>query len=468
VKRGIVRALPLLAILLIAACSGGSVNPSLMSQNGSAIEQGGAAPPDALTGPESREAPFVGPDPVRRLCPTSQDSATMECLAMVRTDVDPAPRPGADLEDAARNCIFSNAYCPVDLQSAYALPSRTKGDGRLVAIVDAWGYHHAASDLAYYRKTMGLKACTIATKCLRIVNQNGKPSPLPPESPPSDDWKGEQSLDLDMVSAICPNCKIVLVQTDDNYTSSLYTGVKTAGRLGAKYIGVSWGGPESGGDNPIFHQHGVVIVASAGDNGGGGTLSGARGGPAQPCSYTYVVCAGGTRLVPAHNARRWSESVWNDLTYDRCGLGSSPCGATGSGCSRKIGKPPWQTDTQCHMRSEADVSATASLRNPVAVYNSEESGGPCPSNCWFAFGGTSASAQIISGVYALAGNAGTQAGAENIWKHHVGHTNDVTVGNNIDPGVGVTCASPIHYICFARVGFDGPTGWGSPKGIGAF
>ncbi len=172
-----------------------------------------------------------------------------------------------------------------------------------------------------------------------------------------------------MVSAICPNCKILLVQTDNDYTSNLYTGVKTAGRLGAKYIGVSWGGPETGGDNPIFHQRGVVIVAAAGDNGGGGRY---HGGPEQPCSYTYVVCAGGTHLVPAHNARGWSESVWNDLTYDRCGSGSSPCGATGSGCSRKIGKPSWQTDKQCRMRSESDVSATASLRNPVAVYNSEE------------------------------------------------------------------------------------------------
>jgi hypothetical protein len=465
VNRGIVRALPLLAILILAACSGASVNPSLTPQNAAAFGQNAAEPPDALTGPESREAPFVGPNPERRLCPASMDPEVMECLAMARTDVSPSPRMGADLEEAAKACIFVNAYCPVDLQSAYALPSLSKGGGRLVAIVDAWGYHHAASDLAYYRKTMGLKACTIATKCLRIVNQEGHSSPLPPESPPSDDWKGEQSLDLDMVSAICPNCKILLVQTNNNYTSSLYAGVKTAGRLGAKYIGASWGGAEAGGDNPIFHQRGVVIVAAAGDNGGGGIYG---GGPQQPCSYTYVVCAGGTRLVPAHNVRGWSESVWNDLSYDRCGSGSSPCGATGSGCSKKIGKPPWQTDTQCQKRSEADVSATASLRNPVAVYNSEESSLPCPSNCWFAFGGTSASAQIISGVYALAGNAATQAGAQNIWKHHAGHINDVKLGNNVDPAIGVTCASPIHYICYARAGFDGPTGWGSPKGIGAF
>ena len=449
-NRGIVRALPLLAILVLAACSGGSLNPSL-------------AAPSSLTVPGNGDVPFVGADPVRRLCPVSEDPQRMECFAMMRTDVRPEPTEGALIEGADTCVFYGRAYCPNDLQAAYALPSLSKGAGRLVAIVDAWGYHHAAGDLAVYRKTMGLKACTTATKCLRIVNQNGDPSPLPPESGPSDDWKGEQSLDLDMVSAICPNCKIVLVQTNDNYTSSLYTGVKTAGRLGAKYIGASWGGPESGGDNGIFHQHGVVIVAAAGDNGGGGTY----GGPQQPCSFTYVVCAGGTHLVRARGARGWSESVWNDLTYDRCGQGSSPCGATGSGCSRKIAKPSWQHDSQCHMRSESDVSATASVRAPVAVYNSEE-GSPCPTYCWFAFGGTSASAQIIAGVYALAGNAATQNGAANLWQHHAGHINDVVVGNNVAPGIRVTCASPVHYICYARVGFDGPTGWGSPKGIGAF
>jgi hypothetical protein len=464
VNRGIVRALPILAILILAACSGGSLAPSLLPQNGSTLEQDAGTPPDALLGPASGDTPFIGANPVRRLCPAPQDADHMECLAMVRTDVAPVARAGADLQNASGSCIFSTAYCPSDLQAAYDLPSFSKGAGKTVAIVDAYGYKRAASDLAVYRLSMGLNACSTTTKCLRIVNQNGNPAPLPPEPPKTDDWKGEQSLDLDMVSAICPNCKIILVQTNNNDTGNLYTGVKTAGRL-AKYVGASWGGAETGADNPIFHQHGVVIVAAAGDNGGGGRLG---GGPEQPCSYTYVVCVGGTHLVRAHNARGWSENVWNDFTYDRCGSNhNSPCGATGSGCSKKIAKPGWQTDTQCRSRSESDVSATASLRSPVAVYNSEE-GGTCPSNCWFGFGGTSASTQIISGVYALAGNAATQIGASDLWKHHTGHLHDVTTGNNLDPKLGVNCASPVKYICTARVGFDGPTGWGTPKGLGAF
>jgi hypothetical protein len=261
---------------------------------------------------------------------------------------------------------------------------------------------------------------------------------------------------------MCPNCKIILVQTKDNYTNNLYAGVRTAGTLGPKYIGVSWGGGPEGSDNPIFHQPGIVIAAAAGDNGGGGRYG---GGPIQPCTYTYVVCVGGTHLVrDSHNSRRWHETVWNDWSLNQCG---GPCGATGSACSKKIAKPSWQNDQGCRMRSAADTSATASLRAPVLVYNSEI--GSCsPGNCFWLFGGTSASTQIIAGVYAVAGNAALQHGGQYFWQHHHGHVYDVLTGNNLDGRLGVTCASSVKYICTARLGFDGPTGWGTPNGIGAF
>ncbi len=383
----------------------------------------------------------------------------MQCFASVRTDVMPRFVQGmSPATSDAETCKFAEGYCPNDLQEAYDLPSLTAGGGRVVAVVDAYGYHHAASDLTEYRKMMGLKACDTGTGCLRIVNQEGHTSPLPAEPPASDDWRGEDSLDLDMVSAICPNCKIVYVQTNNDYTNNLYAGVKAAGAL-AKYIGNSWGGKPEGADNPTFHQAGHVIVAAAGDNGGGGR----SGGPIQPCTFTYVVCVGGTHLVRAVGKRGWSETVYNDLNDNSCG---GSCGATGSACSTKIAKPSWQTDKDCHMRSAADISATASLRAPVIVYNSEI--GCTPPNCFWLFGGTSASTQIIAATYALAGNASTQDGASDLWKNHKGHVYDVTKGNNVDSNLGINCASSVHYICTAVFGFDGPTGWGTPKGTGAF
>jgi subtilase family serine protease len=444
-NRKILQAFPVLAIAALAACNG--MNQSLPSQN------------DGFAATANGDVPFLTADPVRRLCPDATNGSQMQCFAMVRTDVMPAVNPAVQVsENAEGPCRFTEGYCPIDLQQAYDLPSLTRGDGKTVAIVDAYGYSHAASDLAYFRKFMGLKACDTSTKCLRIVNQNGDSSPLPGNN---EGWDGEQSVDLDMVSGICPNCKIILVQANNNDTTNLYAAVKTAGRLGAKYIGASWGSGPEGGDNPDFHQPGVVITAAAGDNGGGGDYGGQRGGPIQPCTYTYVVCVGGTHLVRAGNKRGWSETVWNDWTFDECGNGDQPCGATGSACSKTIAKPPWQTDKQCTMRSAADVSATASLRAPVIVYNTQIGSCP-PSDCFWLFGGTSASTQIIAGVYALAGNADLQTGASYFWKHQAGHVNDVTEGNNLDANLGVTCASSVKYICTARVGFDGPTGWGTP------
>ncbi len=463
-NRVFVQVLPVLAIVALGACSSNAMNQSLFPHNPYAAQQSAALPPDALAGSASGDVPFRSPNPVRRLCPTPGTAERMQCFAMVRTDVTLSAAFDTDVRDEAEKCPFEGeAYCPNDLQAAYDLPSLKAGSDRVVAIVDAYGYKHAAPDLAVYRKTMGLKPCVTETKCLRIVNQEGNPSPLPPEPPPSDDWKGEQATDLDMVSAICPNCRIILVQTNSDYTSDLYPGVKTAGRF-ARYVGASWGGAESGPDNSDFHQNGVVISAAAGDNGGGGKYG---GGPLQPCTYTYVVCVGGTHLVRAGNKRGWNENVWNDLNFDECGNGNSPCGATGSACSRKISKPAWQNDTGCKMRSAADTSVTASLRAPVAVYISEE-GGSCPAQCFYGYGGTSVATQIISAVYALAGNASSQSGGMYLWKHHAGHVNDVTMGNNTDPAIGSFCASSVKYICVARAGFDGPTGWGTPEGVEAF
>lgn len=437
----------------------------MIPQNAPATAQDESLPSDALPGLASGDVPFQSARPVRQMCPALGNE--MACYALMRTDVQPQVDASALVNGDAETCPFSKpypGYCPNALQDAYKLPSLTRGKDKVVAIVDAFGYKHAASDLDSYRHYMGLPACT---NCLRIVNQDGKPSPLPKEGQGSNaGWIGEESVDLDMVSAICPHCKIILIQTDNNETGNLYAGVKKAGELGAKFISNSWGGGE-GSDNPIFHQPGVVITAAAGDCGGGFNASCGGGGPQQPCSYTYVVCVGGTHLVHAGNARGWLETVWNELTYDACG---GPCGATGSGCSKTIAKPGWQTDSGCKKRSEADVSATSSVKAAVLVYNSElvAPSGPCtPPNCFWLFGGTSVATPIIAAVFALAGNPAAQNGAEGIWKHHADLYN-VTQGDNIDPHLGVTCDSKVSYICHARRGFSGPVGWGTPHGVSAF
>src|SRR5207244_1442780 len=120
------------------------------------------------------------------------------------------------------------AYDPSYLQSAYNAPSATKGAGQTVAVVDAFDDPNAEKDLGTYRSTFGIPACTTANGCFRKVDQNGGKSY--PQANSS--WATEISLDVDMVSAMCPKCHILLVESNDAYQSNLDVAVNTAVTLG--------------------------------------------------------------------------------------------------------------------------------------------------------------------------------------------------------------------------------------------
>jgi subtilase family serine protease len=110
---------------------------------------------------------------------------------------------------------------------------------------------------------------------------------MPPANP---DWGLEISLDLDMVSAVCPNCHILLVEGTTNLDSDLYTAEDTAAALGANAISNSWGGDEYSGetaDDVHFNHSGAAITVSSGDNGYGVEY---------PAASRYVTAVGGTSL----------------------------------------------------------------------------------------------------------------------------------------------------------------------------
>jgi subtilase family serine protease len=359
------------------------------------------------------------------------------CLALFRTDVG-GGRPsgyhgvyqGAEQAQSAGRRVAPAGYAPSDLQSAYKLPSSSAGSGQTVAIVDAYDDPNAEIDLSAYRSQYGLVACTTANGCFKKVNQNGVRGSYPRKN---GGWSQEISLDLDMVSATCPRCHILLVEASSPSFGNLGIAVNAAVRLGANVVSNSYGGSESGGSNAAYDHPGHVITASAGDNGTGAQ---------QPASYATVVAVGGTSLTRSSTSRGWSETVW---------------GGSGSGCSAYVSKPSWQHDAGCTARSEADTSAIADPDTGVAVYDSFAYGG---ASGWLVFGGTSVSSPIVASVYALAGNAASQTFASGIWKDAGTHTFDVTSGSN------GTCA--ISYVCNARRGYDGPTGWGTPDGTRAF
>jgi subtilase family serine protease len=326
-------------------------------------------------------------------------------------------------------------YGPASLQSAYKLPSSTAGTGETVAVVDAFDDPNAASNLATYRADWGLPAC--GTGCFSKVGETG--TATLPRANKASGWATEESLDIDMVSATCPLCHIILVETNSASIANLGAGVNAAVKLGAKFVSNSYGGSESASDvtddNSFYKHAGVAVTASAGD--GGFKVS-------YPAASQYVTAVGGTALNTSTNARGWTESVWN----------TSRTEGTGSGCSRDDAKPTWQTDTGCTKRTDNDVAAVADPNTGVAVYDTYDQNG------WLEVGGTSASSPIIASVFALAGTPGTATfPASDIYKH-TGSLFDVTAGST------ATCTPA--YLCTAETGYDGPTGWGTPDGTAAF
>jgi subtilase family serine protease len=379
------------------------------------------------------------------------------CLAVLRahrvTLSDGTVRPAAA-------ATTPSGYGPTDLHSAYNLPT-TGGSGQTVGIVDAFNDPTAAADLAVYRSTYGLPACTVASGCFRQVGETGT-STLPTTDT---GWAQEESLDLDMVSAICPGCKILLVEATSASDADLATSVDEAATLGATEISNSYGGSEASSEtaeNADYTHPGVAITASAGDSGYGVEF---------PAASPSVTAVGGTTLNTASNARGWTETVWGSSTGGGLlgALGTSATEGTGSGCSAYEAKPVWQKDTGCAKRTVADVSAVADPNTGVAVYDSTaDSTGDVG---WMEFGGTSVSSPIIASVYALAGGVSTSVSGAQLAYSHASSLNDVTSGTNgsCDGGVlGLGGSSANAYLCTGEVGYDGPTGLGTPNGTGAF
>jgi subtilase family serine protease len=346
------------------------------------------------------------------------------CDAEVRTDV----HGGFGVRGVS---ALPQGYSPTDLHAAYHLPS-TGGANQTIAIVDAGDDPAAESDLAVYRSTFGLAPCTTENGCFTKVNEQGKTSPLPPDQ----FWGIEISLDVDLVSAACPQCHILLVEGDTASSADLGASVNTAVALGANEVSNSYGITEQNGTNAFaadYSHPGSAIVASSGDA--------SYSIPQMPADLQSVIAVGGTSLSKANNARGWTESAW---------IGAS------SGCSAWVDKPAWQSDPDCPGRMIADVSADADPNTGPAVYDSYDGGG------WGLGGGTSAASPFIAGVIALAGNPARYPNASYFYAHPSG-LNDVTAGNNISH---VDCEG--DYQCNAVAGYDGPTGLGSPNGLSSF
>ena len=234
------------------------------------------------------------------------------CQAWVRTDIQGPIAPNTP-----------GGYAPGDLQTAYGLTadSQANGGGQTVAIVDAYDDPNVESDLNVYRSQYGLPACTVSNSCFTKQKYTSQTNA---------GWAEEESVDVEMVSAICPNCKILLVEAASTSVADLTSAEKYA-TAQADYVSNSWSSNEGTETYDSDYQEGCgAIVAATGDHGHNSTAQ-------WPAILPSVVGVGGTSLT---SITPRTETAWL---------------RAGSGCSKIYGKPSFQSglNTGCSMRAQA-------------------------------------------------------------------------------------------------------------------
>jgi hypothetical protein len=401
-----------------------------------------AAAPRTMTAPASTAAPraaMAGQAPsaphaagMRRACP-AVPAGQMRCFALYR------PQYAVNRALAQGHKTHPQGWGPKALERVYRLPV-SRDSHQTIAVSIAFRTPSLAKYLKVYREHYGLPPCTEASGCLRIVNQKGHVTPRAPSGLGSG-WDLETTLDVSMISAACPHCRILVVQASDNSDINLARTDVTAARLGADVISNSYGARENGQTQTLrkdYLRPGHMVVASSGDSGFDAANF--------PANLGGVTAVGGTEFRHAPGPRGVTERVWNQPDF---------FAAATSSCSAYVAKPAWQHDRHCPGRTIADISAVASN---IPIFNSFYGG-------WVTVGGTSVSAPFISGVFGLAGNA-TSITPRYLYQHKADFF-DVTRGNNVLIGAAVKVCGG-DYLCKARKGYDAPTGLGTPDGIAGF
>jgi hypothetical protein len=497
--------LTLLICPLLALAGGGAAEAAVLKPPGSEY----AVRPACAAGRPGRAGCLA-----LGLRPTTTQARRRTHLLVTRT------APSAGLTRASECAIDYPSAClsPQQLRDAYfpeEAPEAPAGEPQTIALVDAYNDPSAESDLATYSAEFALPSCTSATGCFKQVGQSGGEDvadlPFPKTkaeletfaegttaqretAEEAEGWALEIATDIETAHAICRNCHILLVAARSPNYNDLEAAEETAAARAAE-VSNSWGGPETGLDSRAFDHPGIVITAAAGDDGylnweryssreeaGSPYFLGAD----YPASSPHVIAVGGTRLQLSADGAWQSETPWSSE------------GAGGSGCSESLVAPEWQwrvsdwAQVGCgSLRASADVSAVADPTSGVNVYDSipypyEEAGEKLTTvPHWVPIGGTSVASPIIASMFALAGGAhGVDYPAKTLYSHIASPLlHDVDSGGNGEcQGEYLSCSgslSPLStrfpldcgagaWICNATTGYDGPTGVGTPDGVGAF
>jgi Subtilase family/IPT/TIG domain len=396
---------------------------------------------------------------VLRLCGTPAP-LTATCTALRLVSPSGEALPSGEASPAGEVTSPPSGFLtPSRLHAAYSVPSESKASAKeTVAVIDAFDDPTAEADLRVYDEQFGLAPCTSANGCFRKVNQEGDASPLPPVQ---GEWAGEISIDVQMVHAICESCRVLLVEANNGELAELAEALDTAVSLGAKVVSNSYASPEEPAFAGFYEElaadsyerPGVVVAASSGDCGYLNVDCPKEQATADfPADVPSVVSVGGTTL--REEGGTWTSTVWDE---------------SGGGCSQVFAAPAWQRATSgfaatgCGAdRSVADVAADGDPSTGVDIYDSTPEGNGEPTG-WAAFGGTSVATPIVASEFALAGGAqGATQPAATLYAH----AGEASAFYDVVSGANGSCGQASS--CQATVGFDGPSGLGSPLGLGAF
>jgi hypothetical protein len=354
------------------------------------------------------------------------------------------------------------------LESAYGVRHAPARSGT-IAVVDAAAYPIIESDLNAYRTQFGIVPCRKSTGCLRVRNFDGGPQRQPATSDfgklVEEETSLETALDLDMASAACPRCRLILMQVPwqdallgtpaqtHRAQRHFAAAVKTAKRLGADSVSISYGllSDAYGTTGPPAHAMnipGLAVTSSSGDDSYFGLF------PRWPQVLPTVIAVGGTSLTQSSNGA-WHEAAW---------------AGSGSGCAPGVrpanGQPLRVSDLCNGARAIADVSAVGDFFTGVSVYNTYAPLTGLPFE-WVVVGGTSASSPLIAGLYARAGVPAGVNGPNRLYRQPPSDFHDVVVGANAQRGI-CSADGVSERVCTADLGWDGPTGRGTPKGLVPF
>jgi subtilase family serine protease len=427
--------------------------------------------------------------------------------------------------EAACNAIGRRCFVPAAMANSYdyasLLTAGNQGQGRTIAIFDAFGSPTIASDLNNFNTQFGLQhmcgepgvTCSAGMPTFSILNLQGSPTknPAPPTSNGTGledafGWSVETSLDVEWAHATAPRANILLVETptaevlgvqgfqqlmnDEQYVIDHHLADVISQSFGAGEATFASGVAALQNLRQPFvdaQANHVTVLASTGDFGTANPLKEPVKNPdtipypsvGWPASDPLVTAVGGTYLCTDALTGTSVDSVSPPSTcQNNPGVREIGWIDSGGGYSILFPRPSFQSTfppgstyvgssvgapgPNSNMRGIPDIAYQASSRTGVLVYDTRPpvagaSGG------WFIVGGTSSGTPQWAGLVAIADQmAGRDLGYINPGLYSVANNPAEYAADFHDVTVGCNqIVASIPGYC-ASTGWDAVTGLGTP------